>query len=55
LTAFAIGANGSLSERRIFTVDLVKGENMTPLERLFTVADDANGIVRRSTSGNGRS
>ena len=37
------------------TVDLVKGENMTPLERLFTVADDANGIVRRSTSGNGRS
>ncbi|HYP92020.1 MAG TPA: SMP-30/gluconolactonase/LRE family protein, partial [Mycobacterium sp.] len=44
LTAFAIGANGSLSERRIFTVDLVNGENMTPLERLFTVADDANGI-----------
>jgi hypothetical protein len=37
------------------TVDLVNGENMTPLERLFTVADDANGIVRRSTSGNGRS
>lgn len=26
------------------TVDLVKGEVMTPLERLFTVADDANGI-----------
>lgn len=26
------------------TVDLVKGEDMTPLERLFTVADDANGI-----------
>ncbi len=26
------------------TVDLVKGETMTPLERLFTVADDANGI-----------
>jgi len=26
------------------TVDLVKGENMTPLERLATVADDANGI-----------
>ena len=25
-------------------VDLVKGEPMTPLERLFTVADDANGI-----------
>ena len=25
-------------------VDLVKGENMTPLERLFAVADDANGI-----------
>ncbi len=25
-------------------VDLVKGESMTPLERLFTVADDANGI-----------
>jgi hypothetical protein len=25
-------------------VDLVKGETMTPLERLFTVADDANGI-----------
>jgi hypothetical protein len=31
------------------TVDLVKGENMTPLERLFTVADDANGIG--TTSG----
>jgi Thioesterase-like superfamily len=26
------------------TVDLVKGEPMTPLERLFTVADNANGI-----------
>lgn len=26
------------------TVDLVKGETMTPLQRLFTVADDANGI-----------
>lgn len=26
------------------TVDLVKGETMTPLERLFSVADDANGI-----------
>ena len=26
------------------TVDLVKGEVMTPLERLFAVADDANGI-----------
>ena len=26
------------------TVDLVKGEEMTPLQRLFTVADDANGI-----------
>jgi hypothetical protein len=26
------------------TVDLVKGEAMTPLQRLFTVADDANGI-----------
>ncbi len=26
------------------TVDLVKGEPMTQLERLFTVADDANGI-----------
>lgn len=25
-------------------VDLVKGETLTPLERLFTVADDANGI-----------
>ncbi|BBX36269.1 hypothetical protein MMAG44476_04307 [Mycolicibacterium mageritense DSM 44476 = CIP 104973] len=25
-------------------VDLVKGEAMTPLQRLFTVADDANGI-----------
>jgi hypothetical protein len=25
-------------------VDLVKGETMTPLERLFAVADDANGI-----------
>ncbi|KWX22085.1 thioesterase [Mycolicibacterium wolinskyi] len=26
------------------TVDLVKGEAMTPLQRLFAVADDANGI-----------
>lgn len=26
------------------TVDLVKGEPMTPLQRLFSVADDANGI-----------
>lgn len=26
------------------TVDLVKGETLTPLQRLFTVADDANGI-----------
>lgn len=26
------------------TVDLVKGESMSPLQRLFTVADDANGI-----------
>ncbi|WNG84084.1 thioesterase family protein [Mycobacterium sp. ITM-2016-00316] len=26
------------------TVDVVKGETMTPLQRLFTVADDANGI-----------
>lgn len=26
------------------TVDLVAGETMTPLERLFAVADDANGI-----------
>lgn len=26
------------------TVDLVKGEGMTPLQRLFAVADDANGI-----------
>jgi hypothetical protein len=26
------------------TVDLVKGETMTPLERLFAVADSANGI-----------
>ena len=26
------------------TVDLVKGETMTQLERLFAVADDANGI-----------
>ncbi len=26
------------------TVDLVKGETMTPLQRLFAVADDANGI-----------
>ena len=25
-------------------VDLVKGETMSPLERLFAVADDANGI-----------
>lgn len=35
-------------------VDLVGGETMTPLERLFTVADDANGIgtkidIRRYT------
>ncbi|MBX7430810.1 thioesterase family protein [Mycobacterium sp. Y57] len=35
-------------------VDLVKGEQMTPLERLFAVADDANGIgskldIRRYT------
>jgi hypothetical protein len=28
-------------------VDLVKGETLTPLERLFTVADDANGIGTR--------
>ena len=28
-------------------VDLVKGETMTPLERLFAVADDANGIGTR--------
>ena len=28
-------------------VDLVKGESMTPLERLFAVADDANGIGTR--------
>jgi hypothetical protein len=26
------------------TVDLVNGETMTPLERLFAVADDANGV-----------
>lgn len=26
------------------TVDLVKGEAMTPLQRLFAVADDANGL-----------
>ena len=26
------------------TVDVVKGETMTPLQRLFAVADDANGI-----------
>lgn len=26
------------------TVDLVKGEPLSPLQRLFTVADDANGI-----------
>ncbi len=26
------------------TVDVVKGESMTPLQRLFAVADDANGI-----------
>ena len=26
------------------TVDLVKGETMTPLQRLFAVADDANGV-----------
>jgi hypothetical protein len=26
------------------TVDLVSGETMTPMQRLFTVADDANGI-----------
>ncbi len=29
------------------TVDLVKGEAMTPLQRLFAVADDANGIGTR--------
>jgi hypothetical protein len=29
------------------TVDLVKGETLTPLQRLFTVADDANGIGTR--------
>lgn len=29
------------------TVDLVKGEPMTPLQRLFTVADNANGIGTR--------
>ena len=26
------------------TVDLVQGEAMTPLQRLFSVADDANGL-----------
>jgi hypothetical protein len=26
------------------TVDLVRGEDMTPLQRLFAVADDANGV-----------
>jgi Thioesterase-like superfamily len=26
------------------TVDLVKGEAMTPLQRLFAIADDANGV-----------
>lgn len=26
------------------TVDLIKGEALTPIQRLFTVADDANGI-----------
>ncbi|WP_020102000.1 thioesterase family protein [Mycobacterium sp. 360MFTsu5.1] len=36
------------------TVDLVKGESMTPLQRLFAVADNANGIgskidIRRFT------
>ncbi|MDF2830444.1 MAG: hypothetical protein K0R01_3727 [Mycobacterium sp.] len=29
------------------TVDLVQGEALTPLQRLFTVADDANGIGTR--------
>lgn len=29
------------------TVDLVDGEDMTALERLFTVADDANGVGTR--------
>ena len=29
------------------TVDLVAGESMTPLQRLFAVADDANGIGTR--------
>ena len=28
-------------------VDLVKGETMTPMERLFSVADCANGIGTR--------
>jgi Thioesterase-like superfamily len=37
--------NDGASESWIMpTVDLVHGEAMSPLERLFTVADDANGI-----------
>ena len=32
-------------------VDLVKGEAMTPLERLFSVADIANGLGTRITMG----
>jgi hypothetical protein len=32
-------------------VDLVKGESMTPLERLFAVADDANGIGSKLEPG----
>lgn len=37
------------------TVDLVKGGTMTPLERLFAVADDANGIGTKLDPGSGRS
>jgi hypothetical protein len=33
-------------------VDLVKGESMTQLERLFAVADDANGIGSKLDIGN---
>lgn len=33
-------------------VDLVKGESMTPTQRLFTVADNANGLGSRLDIGN---
>ena len=37
------------------TVELVKGETMTPLERLFAVADVRTASATRSTSPSGRS